>query len=131
MRLAPERAQRLLQRVEGGAGQADDLAPSIDQVDTLQPAQADEDDLAVVVVAPRGRPTSEAGVRRLVDHDAAGGDYGVQHAPLLDEAARADDRRHRSAAVAETAGVAAGIALGGQDMCRADDPAEFRDHILA
>ena len=25
----------------------------------------------------------------------------------------------------------AGIALGGQDMCRAHDLAEFRDHILA
>ena len=52
MRLAPERAQRLLQRVEGGAGQADDLAAAVDQVDALEAAQADEDDLAVVVVAP-------------------------------------------------------------------------------
>ena len=33
MRLAAERAQRLLQRVEGGAGQADDLAAAVDQVD--------------------------------------------------------------------------------------------------
>ena len=77
MRLAPERPQRLLKRVEGGAGQADHLPPAVDQVDAPEPPQADEHDLAVVVVPPRRRAAGEAGVRRLEDHDPPGGDGGV------------------------------------------------------
>ena len=130
MRLAAERTQRLLQRVEGGAGQADDLAAAVDQVDAREAAQADEDDLAVVVVAPGGRAAGEAGVGGLEDDDAPGGDRGVQYAPLLDEAAGADHRRDRAVAVAEAAGVAAGVAFGGQDVAGANDAAELGDQLL-
>ena len=82
----------------------------------FEPAQADQHDLAVVIVAPGGRAAGEPGIGRLEDHDVPRGDGRLQHAPLLDQAAGTHDGRHRAAAVAKAAGVAAGLALCGQDV---------------
>lgn len=101
MRLAPERAQGLLQGVERGAGQADDLPAFLDEVDALQPAQAHEDDLPVVVVAPGSRSARQASIRRLEDHDPPGRNRRLQNAPLFDEAAGAHHRGDPAAAVAK------------------------------
>jgi hypothetical protein len=131
MRFAPERAERLLERVERGAGQADHLPPPVDQVDAREPAQADEHDLAVVVVAPGRRAADEAGVGGLEDDDASGREGSVQHAPVLDQAPRPHNRRDRPSAIAKAACIAAGVAGGREHMARAHDPAKLGDQAGA
>ena len=96
-------------------------------MNALEAAQADEDNFAVVVVTPWGRPAGEAGIGRLKDHDAPAPDGGLQDTPLFDKGTGTDDCGNRAAAVPESARVAARVAVGCQDMLGADNANEVAD----
>ena len=113
MGLAPERAQALLQLIQRGAGQAAHLLAAVDQVDALEAHDADQHDLAVVILAPGGRAAGQPCVGGLEDHRAPGLDGDVQHPPHLDQRAGTNDRRHWAAAIAEAARIASGCRTGG------------------
>ena len=130
MGLAPQRAQALLQLVQGRAGQADHLRTALDQMHRLQAQGADQHDLAVVIVAPGRRSACQPGIRRLEDHRAPRRDHRVQHPPLLHQRAGPDHRGHRAAAEAEAPGEAAGLAVGGQHMSGPDDAAQAGDQRI-
>lgn len=86
--IAAQRLQLLLELKQRGSGKADDLPATIQQMDLLQPQRADDDNLAVVLVAIRRRSAGKTGVGRLHDHDLSGRGTELQHAPLLEERAR-------------------------------------------
>ncbi len=127
MRLAPQRQQDALQRVERGARQAHHLRTVPHDMHAGQPAGADDHDPAGIIVAVGGRAAGEPGVRRLEDDRDARRDTGLRHPPLLDQAARPHHRDRGAGTGAVAGAIARGGAGIGQHMPAADDRAEGGD----
>ncbi len=81
MRLAAKRLERALQLPERGAGVSEDLLAVIQQVQLIEAQRADDNNVAIVVVAVRRRAFRQAGVSRLHENDFVGGDANFQYAP--------------------------------------------------
>ncbi len=128
MRFAPQRTQLRLELVQCRAGQAYRLPPVADQMDSRQPAQAD-DDHGPVIAAIGGRSAGQAGIGGLGDHDHAGRHAGLQDPPLFDQAAGLDHCEHRPLAKAEALAKAPRRPVARQQVAAADDPAQRLDQF--
>src|SRR5580704_2726654 len=94
MGIPPDRPQGILKLKEGRARQTHDLLPPVDEMDAVNTHGVDQNDATVVIAAIRRRPTRQARVRSLHDHNLVAGNTGFQHSPLFDETTRANHRNH-------------------------------------
>jgi hypothetical protein len=83
--VAAERLQGILKLVEGGAGEADNLAALLEQMNFGKAERIDDDDRTVVVLAVGCRTTGQPRIRSLHDDDCFSGGASVQNAPHLDK----------------------------------------------
>ena len=131
MRLAIQRRQRLLQAIQGGAGQTDYLLAIVDQLHAGDAQGADQHDLTVVVFAIGGRASGQAGIGRLHDDDAIGRHRGLQDAPLLQQRAGAHHRQDIALAGAMALAKAPCRLFIGQHMAGSNDLAHLRQQGVA
>src|SRR5262249_55807205 len=107
VRFAPQWFQRVLKLEEGGAGMADHLPSFVDQADPCQALRTHDDDLAIIIATVGGRATREAGIGSLHYDDLVRLRAGLQHSPLLNEAARPNNGERRPISESEPRSVTA------------------------
>src|SRR5690349_7240250 len=105
MRLSIQRLEQGFQPIQRRAGQANGLTAAVDQVNAFQPKRADDDDVAIIIVAVWRGPAGQARVGGLHEDDLVGGGAGQQDAPLLDQRAGTDDRKNLAFAITVAAAV--------------------------
>ncbi|MNI09027.1 hypothetical protein D3C73_620810 [compost metagenome] len=84
MRLTAIGCEKLLQPEQCTTRMDDDLASFIQHMYLVEPKGGDDDHTAIIA-AFRGRTFRQAGIRRLQDNNAIGGDHRLKHSPHFHE----------------------------------------------
>ena len=130
MRFAAVGLEQFLEVVQGAAGEADHLLAVVQHLNMVEAQGADDDDLAVIVVAAGGRSFGQAGIGGLHDDDFVGGHAGLQNAPQLQQAGGKRHRQRLAFAGAEPLAIPLGVAIAGQQLRAADDVFKLVDKCL-
>ena len=129
VRLAVVCGELLLEREQGGAGQADRLAGIVDEVDPVDPQRGEDDDVAVVVLVAGAGAAGETRVRGLGDDDQIVVHAYLQRPPHVHQRAGPQHGEHVTGAEAVARGVRRGGTRRGEHVLAPHDPGEGLDGL--